>query len=89
MKSFNDDWTGEHRIRSVPKAAREIAEKEIERRVNGGSIATIETIMRLAAMGMSATRIAKELKCSIPYVSQIAHKYEIKVPDGRSQRRQS
>jgi hypothetical protein len=85
----NDDWKGEHLIRSVPRVHIEAVVQNIagKRTVEDQGEAIIPAIRALAQKGMHTSRIAEMLGISIPRVSYYARRDSIPVPDGRNLRK--
>jgi YesN/AraC family two-component response regulator len=84
---MREDWTGEHFIRSVPRAVKDAAAQEIESRKPGTTLVAVNAIKQMGAQGLTLSRIAKELKYSRPYICQLAKQHGIILPDGRGKRR--
>lgn len=85
MIAVSDDWKGEARIRSVTRQVKEVAATVISEtpdRKERDAI-TADAIRALAAKGLSTSKIAAELKVSVPRISKVAHRAGIHVPDGR------
>lgn len=89
MQETMNDWRGEHLIRCVPRGVKDIASQAIANIESGErrDIITIDAIKRLAEKGLSISKIAVELKVSLPYICTVAKREGIIVPDGRKQRR--